>query len=118
MVNKFKILSLLTLLISTPVWAGDPFQDPEEVDRNYEVENNPLISDFLNVDETEASRHPVKKWERIKSLEELGKPPMANYEEQQEPLPPINSSYSSDPFANRMDYLEQKFGINKPNSPY
>lgn len=117
---KLKILGILLLVSSNSVWAADIFEGPEEVEVDPELANNPLIADFLNPDETIVSRKPKEKWQRFKSLEEQGINyiPSSEYNQNEPETPVAPSQYSSDPFANRMDYLEDKLGVNKQSSPY
>lgn len=111
MKNKLKLLSVLLIANLQPVWAKDVFDEPEEVEADPEVENNPALQNFLQPDETAESRKPKKKWERFKSLEEQGInyiPNSTDYQKVEDTS--IPSDYSSDPFANRLDYIEENLG--------
>ena len=115
---NLKIFGLLLLLSSRTVWAADIFvgRDDDD-DSEVKQEANPLIDNFLNPDETEVSRKPKQKWQRFKSLEEQGVMYIPGSDvKTEEPLPP--SSYKSDPFANRLDYLEDNLGLKKPADQY
>lgn len=117
---KFKILGILILSVSSTAWAGDLFQGPEEIELDPALVNNPLISDFLNPDEKIESRKSKAKWERFKSLEEQGvnNVPSSVYGNKVEEVPLPPSSYSANPFENRLDYVKENLGIDKEESPY
>jgi len=118
MKTTFKILGLVLLMSSRTVFAADIFvgrDDDDDADAKQEI--NPLVENFLNPDETAVSRKPKQKWQRFKSLEEQGINYIPGSEvKSEEPIPP--TTYKADPFANRMDYLEDNLGVNKPNNIY
>jgi len=117
---KYKILGILVFSLSNTVWAADIFQGAEEVEIDPELANNPLISDFLNPDEKVEARKSKEKWERFKSLEEQGVNyvPSSAYGEKAEEVPLPPSSYSANPFENRLEYVEENLGMNKQKNPY
>ena len=106
--NIILLLTLFITLCPSQSWAKDPFDEAEEVEIDQEIANNPALQNFLYPDEQPDARRTKKKWEKFKSLEEQGVTYIPQSEQDKpEELPAIPSEYSSDPFANRLDYIKE-----------
>lgn len=116
---KIFTIFLLIFIPTSHCLAADVFEDPEELEEKPELKNNPLIQDFLNPDESPESRKIKPTWQKFKPVDASS----VNYNytnpntPREEMLPQKPSEYKTDPFSNRIEYLEEKLGVNKPKYP-